>query len=101
MTGGDAGADRRRAERDLRFDRQHVGVDGIVRGAAGLQALVFPGRLCRAGEGRAELAYGATSVQVEGALDTLDLVRQAADELPIYLLNGQSLPPRRAEDNHD
>lgn len=64
---------------------------------AGLQALVFfPVGYVALGKIAQSLAYGATSVQVEGDFDdTLDLVRQAADELPIYLLN--SINPFRLE----
>lgn len=64
---------------------------------AGLQALVFfPVGYVALGKIAQSLAYGAASVQVEGDFDdTLDLVRQAADELPIYLLN--SVNPFRLE----
>jgi len=64
---------------------------------AGLPALVFfPVGYVALGKIAQSVAYGATSVQVEGDFDdTLDLVRQAADELPVYLLN--SLNPFRLE----
>ena len=64
---------------------------------AGLQALVFfPAGYVALGKVAQSLAYGATSVQVEGDFDdTLALVRRACDELPIYLLN--SINPFRLE----
>lgn len=64
---------------------------------AGLQALVFfPVGYVALGKVAQSLAYGATSAQVEGDFDdTLDLVRRACDELPIYLLN--SVNPFRLE----
>ncbi|MBN1202054.1 MAG: threonine synthase [Anaerolineae bacterium] len=64
---------------------------------AGLQALVFfPVGYVALGKVAQSVAYGAISVQVEGDFDdTLALVREAADELPVYLLN--SINPFRLE----
>lgn len=64
---------------------------------AGLQALVcFPEGYVALGKIAQSVAYGATNVQVRGDFDdTLALVREAADTLPVYLLN--SINPFRLE----
>ena len=64
---------------------------------AGLQALVcFPVGYVSLGKVAQSVAYGATCVQIEGDFDdTLELVRSAADQLPVYLLN--SINPFRLE----
>jgi len=63
----------------------------------GLQAMVFfPVGYVALGKVAQSVAYGAISVQVEGDFDdTLALVRQVAEELPVYLLN--SINPFRLE----
>ncbi len=63
----------------------------------GLGALVFfPEGYVALGKVAQSVAYGAINVQVEGDFDdTLELVREAADKLPVYLLN--SINPFRLE----
>lgn len=63
----------------------------------GLQALVlFPVGYVSLGKIAQSVAYGAMNVQVEGDFDdTLAVVREAAEKLPVYLLN--SLNPFRLE----
>ncbi|MBN1966905.1 MAG: pyridoxal-phosphate dependent enzyme, partial [Anaerolineae bacterium] len=63
----------------------------------GMQALVlFPVGYVALGKIAQSVAYGAISVQVQGDFDdTLELVRAAAESLPVYLLN--SLNPFRLE----
>lgn len=64
---------------------------------AGLQPLIlFPEGKVAVGKVAQSLAYGAVSVQVRGDFDdALELVRQAADKLPVYMLN--SINPFRLE----
>lgn len=64
---------------------------------AGLQALIlFPYGKVAIGKVSQSLAYGAVSVQVQGDFDAaLELVREAANNLPVYLLN--SVNPFRLE----
>jgi len=64
---------------------------------AGLQALIlFPYGKVAVGKVSQSLAYGAVSVQVRGDFDAaLELVREAANSLPVYLLN--SVNPFRLE----
>ncbi|HEY6409708.1 MAG TPA: threonine synthase [Ktedonobacteraceae bacterium] len=64
---------------------------------AGMQAIVFlPAGNVAAGKLAQSLAYGATTIQVEGDFDAaMRLVEQVCDELGIYLLN--SLNPYRVE----
>lgn len=64
---------------------------------SGMQALIlFPAGKVALGKVSQSLAYGAVSIQVRGDFDAaLTLVRQAADELPVYLLN--SINPFRLE----
>ncbi|HLA45726.1 MAG TPA: threonine synthase, partial [Aggregatilineales bacterium] len=64
---------------------------------AGLQPLIlFPEGKVAAGKVAQSLAYGAVSVQVRGDFDeALHLVRQAAAQLPVYMLN--SINPFRLE----
>ena len=66
-------------------------------GLAGMQALIlFPEGKVALGKVAQSLAYGAVSVQVRGDFDeALELVRQAADTLPVYMLN--SINPFRLE----
>jgi threonine synthase len=63
----------------------------------GLQALIlFPEGKVAVGKVAQSLAYGAVSVQVRGDFDAaLELVREAADALPVYMLN--SINPFRLE----
>jgi len=64
---------------------------------AGLQPLIlFPEGKVAIGKVSQSLAYGAVSVQVRGDFDAaLELVREAADKLPVYMLN--SINPFRLE----
>jgi threonine synthase len=64
---------------------------------AGLQALIlFPYGKVAVGKVAQSLAYGAVSVQVRGDFDAaLELVREAANKLPVYMLN--SINPFRIE----
>ena len=64
---------------------------------AGLQALIlFPEGKVAVGKVAQSLAYGAVSVQVRGDFDdALELVREASDKLPVYMLN--SINPFRLE----
>jgi threonine synthase len=64
---------------------------------AGMQALIlFPEGKVALGKVAQSLAYGAVSVQVRGDFDeALELVRTAANTLPVYMLN--SINPFRLE----
>lgn len=64
---------------------------------AGLRALIlFPEGKVAVGKVAQSIAYGAVSVQVRGDFDAaLELVREASDKLPIYMLN--SINPFRLE----
>ncbi len=64
---------------------------------SGLKALVFfPAGYVALGKIAQSVAYGVMNVQVEGDFDdTLRLVREVAEELPVYLLN--SVNPFRLE----
>lgn len=64
---------------------------------AGLQPLIlFPYGKVAVGKVAQSLAYGAVSVQVRGDFDAaLELVREASDKLPVYMLN--SINPFRLE----
>jgi len=64
---------------------------------AGLKPLIlFPEGKVAVGKVAQSLAYGAVSVQVRGDFDdALALVREAADKLPVYMLN--SINPFRLE----
>lgn len=64
---------------------------------AGMQGIVFlPSGQIAAGKLAQSLAYGATTVQIEGDFDdAMQLVEQVCNELGIYLLN--SLNPFRIE----
>lgn len=63
----------------------------------GLQPLIlFPAGKVAVGKISQSLAYGAVSVQVRGDFDAaLELVREASDKLPVYMLN--SVNPFRLE----
>lgn len=64
---------------------------------AGLQAVIlFPHSKVAVGKVSQSLAYGAISLQVRGDFDAaLELVREAANKLPVYMLN--SINPFRLE----
>ncbi len=64
---------------------------------AGIKALIlFPEGKVAVGKVAQSIAYGAVSVQVRGDFDAaLELVREASDQLPIYMLN--SINPFRLE----
>jgi threonine synthase len=64
---------------------------------AGLRALIlFPEGKVAVGKVAQSIAYGAVSVQVRGDFDAaLELVREASDNLPVYMLN--SINPFRLE----
>ncbi|HEY0756848.1 MAG TPA: threonine synthase [Ktedonobacteraceae bacterium] len=64
---------------------------------AGMQGIVFlPAGQIAGGKLAQSLAYGATTVQIEGDFDVaMQLVEQVCDEMGIYLLN--SLNPFRVE----